>query len=167
MYDPKDGTPLLHVMTMKAKDLSWFLSHYKCNINITDPKGRTVLIHECQKLDVLKVLISHGADIHISDLEGNTPVMRYAKWGCIEHMLLLLDHGASLDEAYSSYLKSPKRNAQGVVLLDAYRERADQCRKVAMVFVALGKKRHVLQHDVAKLLGQYIWSTRRAEEWEN
>jgi ankyrin repeat protein len=166
IVDPEHGVPLLHVLSTNVTDLSWLLNRYKCTVNITDRVGRTALSYQCQTLDVITLLVSHGIDVNIRDKRGNTAVMLYANWGRLDRVTFLLDHGASISEAFIAYVNSGKVNTTGMTRLRLYFTRAERCEKVAMVFVALGKKRHVLQLDVAKLLGQYIWSTRRNEEWD-
>lgn len=45
--------------------------------------------------------------------------------------------------------------------------RADRCEAVALAFLAIcRRKRREVPRDIARLVGQHIWATRLAEEWE-
>ena len=50
------------------------------DINTTDTEKSTAL-HGATKMALVKYLLSHGADLNRQDMDGNTPMMRFAKNG--------------------------------------------------------------------------------------
>lgn len=63
-----------------------------------DQHGRTVLSHMAGqgRVDIMRLLLEHGADVEQADDIGETP-LRYAAANSLDATNLLLEHGAAVD----------------------------------------------------------------------
>lgn len=61
-----------------------------------DTSGKTTLhTAACEAYpEMVELLITRGADVNATDLDGRTPLMEAALWGRVENAKLLLQHGA-------------------------------------------------------------------------
>src|SRR5688572_3199202 len=71
------------------------LLHSKPNLNQTDPLGRTLLMEAVleKRLDLVTLLLEHGADPKLEDHEGSTALHFAAQAHLPEIVQLLLDKG--------------------------------------------------------------------------
>ena len=83
----------------------------KGNIDINQPgtyKGRTALMMAAKRgyIDVVKYLVDHGADVHRTDEEGETPLLMAIMSPHEQHrepiITYLLEHGADVNHADNS-----------------------------------------------------------------
>jgi len=71
----------------------------KYNINAISKTGCTALMFACEKdltVDVIKLLIEHGADLNIQDHVGDTALIVAAR-NNVEYVKILIENGANLD----------------------------------------------------------------------
>lgn len=82
----------------KRVDCARFMLDKGALINEISTFGCTALWLACDRKDVemVGVLLSHGADIELSDNAKNTPLMQASLRGSHEIVKLLLEHGANI-----------------------------------------------------------------------
>jgi ankyrin repeat protein len=66
------------------------------------------------KVDTVRLLINHGADVSVQDKTRSTPLHMAALFGSFETVLLLLEHGADIN-AQDGRNKTPLHLALSVV----------------------------------------------------
>ena len=97
------------------------------NINMKNPRGKTLLMIQCINpcLRGVKLLIDHGADVNITDDQGNSALILacrnykvYAKEECAEVIKLLVTKGADIN-VVSEFSSSIKGHPRGSALLEA------------------------------------------------
>lgn len=79
-------------------------------INVKDWRGRTLLSSACKygNLDIVKMLISHGADVNTHDICGITPLMLAFIYGQFYVAEYLINHGANIN-ALDNYGKNARQ----------------------------------------------------------
>jgi ankyrin repeat protein len=83
------------------------LLEYKADVSFRNLHGETPLHYVSKREwadreqlldDVVRILIEHGEDINVrSDRDQSTPLHLAARWGRVEVVPVLLEHGASID----------------------------------------------------------------------
>ncbi|KAK6514616.1 hypothetical protein TWF281_004814 [Arthrobotrys megalospora] len=73
--------------------------------NTRDEDGRTALFYaaECDHLDIVDLLLRHGADANLEDKDGASPLSKAAENGYHDTEELLLEHGAHHNRKYLYY----------------------------------------------------------------
>jgi len=111
--DPRDGETCLGSIFCTRSHCTYIdlLLRYKCDLNAQNKKGITTLMSavdiNCAKC--AKKLIDSGADLDITDNDGNTALIIAAEY-FIDFVPVLIEHGAnlyiknSLDEDYDDVL---------------------------------------------------------------
>ncbi len=119
----RDGRSLLiNASFYGRKSIIEYLLSRHVNINAKDKKGWTALHAAIQEgnIDIIKLLLENGADVHARDVYGNPPIsrMRFIPQD-IPHMRdifqVLLKYGANPNE----------KNDFGMSVLDAYQAYPD------------------------------------------
>ena len=98
------------------------------DINAPDPRtpffdGETVLISAANRgrADLVRLLLSNGAEVNARSASGWTALMRACNGGRVDCVRLLLDAGAdpsiANDEGYTAYGRAPKNDAELLRLL--------------------------------------------------
>lgn len=79
---------------MLKMSVEFLLKH---NANAVDGDGRTALYHPVfnNNPEIIKALLTAGADVNVKDKKGNTPLMAAAHKGHVEIAELLLKKGAN------------------------------------------------------------------------
>lgn len=75
------------------------LSQLLANLNVQDNAGQTIL-HSAvynNKMDIIKILLQHGAMLDVKDKRGSAPLHWAAISETSANMVLLLQHGAKID----------------------------------------------------------------------
>jgi len=72
----RGGTPLLSSTALKSFDAAEILIKLKADPNIMDDKGNTPLHYATQRghSRLVKMLVDHGANIHLENRDGYSPV---------------------------------------------------------------------------------------------
>lgn len=65
-------------------------------VNTQDPLGNSALFYTI-KSDVANILISHGADVNITNLKGQTPIFGFYPIDQIDYIKLLVESGADIN----------------------------------------------------------------------
>jgi TonB family protein len=84
------------------------------DVNAKDDTGETGPLDWAARqnhLDIMKVLLAHGADPKARDFYGFTPLHHAAAWGGKEGVELLLAHGADANDSKNSAKAAPIDNA--------------------------------------------------------
>ncbi len=79
------------------EELVRLLDDGKCNVNARIDDGSTPLhiaVQNKKEVDIVKILLSYGADPNIADNEGKTPLHYAVEYGLMDITRLLLDHNA-------------------------------------------------------------------------
>lgn len=111
------GSSTIHLASSQGsiKCLNFFLDeHLIPDVNVTSEEGWTslhlaALGDRSHHLDVIRVLLSKGADVHAKTSDGNTPLHVAARSGSLITTKLLLENGAM--ETWNAYGKSPRSYA--------------------------------------------------------
>mmetsp|Transcript_17364 Transcript_17364/g.19796 ORF Transcript_17364/g.19796 Transcript_17364/m.19796 type:complete len:219 (-) Transcript_17364:53-709(-) len=109
------GTKPLHQAILSGRDglAKEFVERYQCDVNITDNNSRSALhfAAACGNLDMIKYLVSHGADVNAQTIGGETPAMKACMAGeenCVNEFIFSYRCNLALS------------NACGKTLLDLY-----------------------------------------------
>jgi ankyrin repeat protein len=89
-------TPLLRAAWAGKRDAGWYPISHGADINSADYKKFTpVFLAFKGDVTSARILIERGAEIHIRNIEGDTPLHQAIRWGEIELVRLFLKHGAN------------------------------------------------------------------------
>jgi uncharacterized protein len=100
MKDKNGLTPLWRATTLNNEKMVTLLINYGADVNFTLDMGVSSLIYACQVgyLEIVKILVSNGADIEQSDNEYKHTSLRIAtRNGHIEIVKYLVEQGADID----------------------------------------------------------------------
>jgi len=158
-------------LLINTHELEWFVRTYNPDLNIQNDLGRTVMSYAYGSLENTQFLLSRGVcNIHLRDVNGESPVMIAARVCNYQVVCLLLDNGASLKEAYMGFEKStrgPSFQADTLKgMLDVYECCEHEC-KLATIAILTLKKRRLLHHDIVDVISKMVWLTRRMTEWSD
>jgi hypothetical protein len=156
---------------MNTHELEWFVRTYNPNLNIQNDLGKTVMSYAFMSLENTQFLLSRGVcDVHLRDINGESPVMLAVRYCCTQVVCLLLDNGASLKDAYTGFEKSTRKPSFEMDTLkgtlDHYKCCEHEC-KLATIAILVWKKRRLLHHDIVDVISKMVWSTRRMSKWSD
>jgi len=102
------------------------------------------------------VLLRHGARVNPMGKDGWTPLADAVDQGHQQAARLLLDAGASVELA--------RERIKILPWVDDFLRGRKACEKAVIAFVGSSDRQH---RDMARLIGEMVWNTRGAEEWED
>lgn len=99
-------TPLLKAVTWGGVEYIALLLDAGAELSHISNVGTTVL-HEAilpsgENLEMIKLLISKGADVTATNNRGETPLISAAKWGHLDYVRLLVDTGSDIKRESNS-----------------------------------------------------------------
>lgn len=168
IQNPDTGVPIL--LDIQVVDdpvrLEWIIQTFRPDINIQDADGKTILFNPFIPRQTLDVLIRYGINVR-HEVDTFSVVYSFAKHGQIDHVEMLLENGAKLDhvEAALKDLACDYDDPKLEVLVKKMKTRANRCYRVCLYFFEL-RKMCVLPLDMARLMAQIVWATRRQAEWD-
>jgi len=103
--DTKGTTPLMFAALAKDTDILSKLLAAGADVNAGQTGGKneigtTALQHAVTRkgnLEIINLLIEHGANVTAANETGRTALMKAVWWGDVEYIQLLLDAGADLE----------------------------------------------------------------------
>jgi len=168
VFNPENREPLLHNLASKALNdfFEWLVYKFKPNLNILNQHGETILFRA--NTYILDFLIQQGVNIHVKSIYGKTAIYHssyHKDWRATE---FLLQKGGSLREAEQGFEKcvhpGPMVDFSFRELFRDYKKRSKNCEKAVWITLLFSKNGLVCK-DVACLIAQFVWSTRRCEAW--
>lgn len=170
IHNPDTGVPI--ILDIQVVDdpiiLEWIIRTFRPDINIQGKAGYTILFDTRMPLQSLAVLIRYGIDVRhevaTTNVGSFSVVYDFALCGLVQHVKMLLENGAKLDHAEAA-LKVCGHNSSLQALVEKMRTRANRCYRVCLFFFELRKIR-VLSLDMARVMAQMVWATRRQAEWD-
>lgn len=163
------GTPFVHyAVTCAFSDmLRWFVNKYHPNLYALDQFGRSVF---CVGSPMTRVLLECGADANAKNKDGTPSVEYCASIGYYISVEDLLRHGASLLDAQRGLVRYKRGDFVQAhlhrleITISTFQRFSEGCQRATLAVLAL--KRRGLQHDMARLLAQMVWNTRRSDVWD-
>lgn len=160
----------LVILALSSRDsFIWFVTTYKPNLNALDARKASAVFYSLW-YENIEWLISHcDVNIHLRDVNDESPVMVQARYGNTRLVCALLDRGASLKDAYVGFkkIKHPAGFEYDTLkgTLQYYEVCQTEC-KLAVISMLVLKKRRLFHHDMLDLIAKMIWSTRTKGEWQ-
>ena len=84
-------TPLHLASSWVSASAATLLFHHKLDVNPQYDRGMSE-----QKVEIVGLLIDHGADVAAQDVAHSTPLHLAAFWGSVDTVQLLVEHGADV-----------------------------------------------------------------------
>lgn len=134
---------------------------------LVDHYGDNCLHYYCRafgRIEIISLLVRCGVDINAQGYNEHTPLSQAlcnpSKRKTAE---ALLEAGADV----SRYLQRGRTIMQIAMFPSnlSFAPGFVRCRMAKDAFVVCAKKHGGVSHDMINLIGQFIWETRRAEEW--
>ena len=88
-----------HVGSNHCETISQMIEDGTIHINYSNEAQRTILCCACGygNLEMVNLLLDHGADVNLADINGVTPLRQAVKNGYTEIVKLLLEHKANIN----------------------------------------------------------------------
>lgn len=97
-----EGKTPLHMASRGRYEIAEMLlnSDEEIDVNIVDDHGQTPLFSaiDARSFDCFQLLLEHGADVHVTDYNGQS-LMHIAARGAVDEMKMLMEHGVAIDSA--------------------------------------------------------------------
>ena len=106
--------------------------------------------------DCVALLLRHGAHVDTVTKKGWTPLSSAVERYRQQAGRLLIDAGANV--------KLAREKVEIPPWVDDFLRGREACEKAVIAFVGSSDRQH---RDMARLVGELIWNTRGAEEWED
>jgi len=95
--DANDGTPLFDAVNKNNEELVRVLLTGKPVINASSCHGGYRPLHSAKSRKIAELLITHGADVHVKNDSGSTPMHNAAQKGITDVVECLIAHGADVN----------------------------------------------------------------------
>jgi ankyrin repeat protein len=138
---------------------------------LVDHYGDNCLHHYCRafgRIEIISLLVKCGVDINARGFNEHTPLSEALCNSHSEDRLLIVEALLEAGADVSRYLQRGRTIMQIAMFSSnaSFAPGVIRCRMAKDAFVACAKKYGGVSRDMINLIGQFIWETRRAEEWK-
>ena len=89
-------TPLVAALGGKHFKVAELLHRNGADVDVRDITKNTPLRQACNAPDIVRWLLSHGADVNAQGFNGYTPLQNAAAWGHLQACQVLIEHNADI-----------------------------------------------------------------------